>query len=309
MKKALLALSTVSLLACGGSTGGAGSDAMKFIPENSKGVMVIDVKKAIASPVMSDDRVKTEIAKMKEDKGYKEMVAAGLDPWTNLNVVVLAGDPAKKYGAAILSGTFDAAKVADAMKKKMAEEKDDTTACEVLGANMLAVGSKEAVASAKAGKGLDGSPDVKGMLSLADNSKMIFAVGVIPAEILKDMPLPQLANLKGAGFSLDFSSGFDMKALARFAAEADATGIKGMIDGFLPMAKGQVPDDIMAALKIEAKGADLSVGLTLNADQLKKLEAMAPPAGAAGPEPMPMPTPAPGMDPAAPGAASAPAAP
>jgi hypothetical protein len=302
-KKVLFVLSTVSLFACGGATGGAASDSMKFLPEGSTGVMVIDVKKALASPIMNEEPFKTQIAQGKEDSDYKELVAAGLDPFTQLNTVVIAGktDPSQEIGVAILSGSFDAAKVAEKGNAE-ATKKGDKVVFEVLGTGMLVMGPKAAVDSSKAGKGLDGSPEVKKLLSLADNSKTMFGVGSIPAALLGTLPPmvpPQIKNIQGMGFSVDVSSGVSINALARFASDADATAIKGAVDVFLPMAKGQVPDDVMSALKTEAKKTDLTITFTLTTAQIKELAAKT-----AAPKPEPMPTPA--VDPgAAPGAAPA----
>jgi hypothetical protein len=303
-KKAMLALATVSLFACGGAAGGAASDSMKFLPEGSTGVMVIDVKKALASPILKEEPFKSEIEKAKNEGEFKKLVEAGLDPFTNLNTVVFAGkDFVKEDFVIILSGSFDANKVAE---KAKTEIKDEKVKVEVLGTGMLAMGPKASVDSAKAGKGLDGSPDVKGMLSLADNSKTMFAVGVVPAAMLSELPPnapPQAKNLKGIGFSIDASSGIALSGLARFGAAEDATEVKKVLDGLLPMgAMMGAPQELISAIKIEAKGADISVTFSLTAaqvsDAIKKATMQ-----------QPMPSPAPGVEVVPPVAPGVPAAP
>jgi hypothetical protein len=228
-KHVLFALSALSLVACGGATGGAGADAMKYLPEGSVGVAVIDVKKMLASPLANEEPFKSQIAAMKEEKDLKEFTASGMDPFSNVNSVVLAGNPAKEQGVAIISGTFDAAKFAEAAKAKMPSD----AAIEVVGPNMVIVGEKASVASAKAGKGLDGSPEVKNNLSLVDNTKAFFAVGSVPGEMIPPMVtmmVPSAKNLKAVGMSLDASAGIDLKVVARFASDADATSLKTMFD-------------------------------------------------------------------------------
>jgi hypothetical protein len=279
---------------------------MTYLPEGSTGVVVIDVKKALASPLTKEEPFKSQIEQAKNSPDFKKFTDAGLDPFTNLNTIVIAGkDVTKEEFAVILSGSFDAAKVAEKAKAEMKSEK---ATVEVLGTGMLAFGPKAIVDSAKAGKGLGGSPIVKDLLSLADNNKTIFAVGSIPAEALGSLPPqapPQIKNIKGVGFSLDLSSGVAVSGLARFASDADATALKGFIDTILPMAKGNVPDEVLNNLKIEAKKTDLSITLSVTADQIKN-ELPKLMGGGRSPEPMPMPMPdpgaAPGVAPAAPGA-------
>jgi hypothetical protein len=298
LQRAMVVLSAAaSLFACGGgATGGAAADSMKYVPEGSTGALVIDVKKGLSSPLLKEEPLKSEIEKMKNEEGFKKMVAAGLDPFSNVNTVVIAGktDPSKEEFVVILSGSFDAAKV---VEKAKAEAKDEKMTFEAAGTGVVLMGPAAAVTAAKAGKGLDGSPELKSLLSLADNSKTIFAVGSIPADLAKGAPIPALQNIKGAGFAADFSNGLSFSALARFASEANATGVKAAAETMLlPMAKGQVPDDVLSALKLEAKGTDLSISINLTTDQLKKL----------APKNEPMPAPMPTPDPAAaPGAAPA----
>jgi hypothetical protein len=291
-------------------TAATAEDAMKYIAENSNLLVVIDVKKLVSSPVMANPAVKAELEKMKaEDETFKKLTAAGIDPFTNVDKIVVSGDASKEMAVIVVSGSFDAAKAAEAAKAEMA--KDGKGAVEVVGNALIISEKAEYIAAAKSGKGVDGSPLLKDAMAMVDATRPFFAIGNIPAEAagdLKDIPVPGLATAKNAAFSMAFDKGFDMNVTLQLGSEADATQAKTGLDSMLPMLAGLgLPPDLMSAMKTEAKGANINLNINLNEDQLKKLEEMAKEMNPG----MPMPggdMPAPGAEPMkAPEAPEAPA--
>jgi hypothetical protein len=284
-------------------TAATAEDAMKYVAENSNLLVVIDVKKLVSSPVMSNPAVKAEIDKLKnENEDFKKLAAAGVDPFTNVDKIVISGDASKEMAVIVVTGSFDAAKAVEAAKAEMA--KDGKGAVEVVGNALILFEKAEDIAIAKSGKGIEGSPLLKDAIAMVDATRPFYMVGNIPAEAagdLKDVPVPGLATAKNAAFSMSFEKGLDMVVTLQLGSEADATQAKAGIDAMLPMFMGSVPPELASALKIEAKGANINVNINLNEDQMKKLEEMAKQMNPS----MPMP----GGDMPAPGAVEAPPAP
>jgi hypothetical protein len=274
------------------------ADAMKYIAENSNTLVVVDVKKLFASPYMAYPEVKAEIDKLKTEDDFKKLIDAGIDPFTNVDKVVISGDSGKEMFVIVVTGTFDAAKAGEAAKAEMA--KDGKGAIEVVGGNTLILSEKpESIALAKSAKGVDGSPALKDAWSMVDATRAMYVLAAIPAEAaanFKELPVPGLASAKTVAFGLNIDKGFDMMVNVQLGSEADATAAKGGVEQFLPMAAMlQIPQEVTSALKVEAKGTNLMMSLALTEDQLKKIEETMKQMGAGAPgmtppmAPMPMP--------------------
>jgi hypothetical protein len=276
-------------------TAATAEDATKYIAENSNMLVVIDVKKMVASPFMAAPEVKAELEKLKEDEDFKKLTAAGVDPFTNVDKIVVSGDAAKEIVVIVVTGTFDAAKAAEAAKAEMA--KDGKGAVEVVGTNTLIFSEKaESIALAKSAKGAEGSPLLKDAMAMTDTTRAMYVVASLTPEIaasLKDAPVPGLASAKNVSVGLNIDKGLDLAVSLQLGSEADATSAKTGLDGFLPMGAAMgIPQEVISAAKVEAKGANVNFTLVLSEDQLKKLEEMAKQmngGGAPGMAPMPMP--------------------
>jgi len=250
------------------------ADAMKYIAENSNTLVVVDVKKLFASPYMAYPEVKAEIDKLKSDSDFKKLTDAGIDPFTNVDKIVISGDSTKEMFVIVVTGTFDAAKAGEAAKAEMA--KDGKGAIEVVGNTLILSEKPESIALAKSAKGVDGSPALKDAWSMVDATRALYVLAAVPADAaanFKELPVPGLASAKTVAFGLNIDKGFDMVINMQLGSEADATAAKGGVEQFLPMAAMlQIPQEVTSALKVEAKGANLMMSLALTEDQIKKLE-------------------------------------
>jgi len=275
---ALAALALAALIpACGGKKEGV-AGAYTYLPANSTVVGVLQVKKLFNSELAQLPEVKAKLDEMKQEDDFKKMVDAGLDPTTNVDTVLMAFiNPEKKDGAVIVTGSFDAEKVAKHMNENNKNPQPDEGA-EVIAPGVVAFGKKTAIASAKEQKGLDGSPAVKEVVSLADDTRTLYMVGKVPAEATKDMPAnmpPQLKSISAAALSLSVTQDLTVSLLARLGSDADAMAIKGLLDSMLPTMIPPTMADVLKALKITTKGTDLSVDLTMTNQQIKEQMAKA----------------------------------
>jgi hypothetical protein len=283
----------------------ANEDAMKYIAENSTMLAVIDVKKMVSSPLMANPAAKAQLEKLKQGEEFKMLTAAGVDPFTNVDKIVVSGDAEKEIVVIVVTGTFDPAKAAEAVKVEFA--KDGKGSVEVVG-NALIMGEKaDHITLAKSAKGVDGSPMLKDAMAMADITRAMYLVANIPASAtseLKDLPVPGLTSAKNVAVGLSIEKGFDLMISLQLGSETDAAQAKTGIEGFLPMgAVVGIPPEVLSAAKVEAKGSNVNFTMVLTEDMLKKLEEMAKQmnGGAPGMEPMPMPEGAKEM-PVAPGA-------
>ena len=276
-------------------TAATAEDATKYIAENSNMLVVIDVKKMVSSSFMADPAAKAELDKLKEGEEFKKLTAAGVDPFTNVDKIVVSGDAEKDIVVIVVTGSFDAAKAAEAAKAEMA--KDGKGAVEVVGTNMLIFSEKaESIALAKSGKGAEGSPMLKDAMAMADTTRAMYVVANIPASAsadLKDAPIPGLTSAKNVAVGLNVDKGVDLMISLQLGSEADATSAKGGLEGFLPMGAALgIPQEVISAAKVEAKGSNVNFTLVLSEDQLKKLGEMAKQMnGGAAPGMVPMPMP------------------
>lgn len=270
---ALAALTIAALMpACGGKKEGAAS-AYTYVPANTTVLGVLQVKKLFNSELAQLPEVKAKLDEMKQKDDFKKMVDAGLDPTTNVDTVLMAFiNPEKKDGAVIVTGSFDAEKVAKHMNENKKDPQPDEGA-EAIAPGVVAFGKKSAIASAKEQKGLEGSPEVKDVVSLADETRTLYVVGKVPADATKDIPPnvpPQLKSISAAALSLNVTQDLTLSVLARLGSDADATAIKGMLDSMLPTMIPPTMTDLLKALKTQTKGADLSIDFTMTNQQVKE---------------------------------------
>ena len=270
---ALAALALAALMpACGGKKEGV-AGAYTYLPANTTVLGVLQVKKLFNSELAQLPEVKAKLDEMKQKDDFKKMLDAGLDPTTNVDTVLMAFiNPEKKDGAVIVTGSFDAEKVAKHMNENNKNPQPDEGA-EVIAPGVVAFGKKTAIASAKEQKGLEGSPEVKDVVSLADDTRTLYVVGKVPADATKDIPQnvpPQLKSISAAALSVSVTQDLTLSLLARLGSDADAAAIKGMLDSMLPTMIPPTMTDLLKALKTQTKGADLSIDFTMTNQQVKE---------------------------------------
>lgn len=273
------ALSMVLFGACGGKGGaGASTEAggpLSYVPAGSNVVAVIEVKKLLDAPAMKDgiEQAKAIAAGERDFKQLQELT--GIDPFKDVATVVIGGSTDDKDGPAIvLVGSFDAKKVADAVKAK--EPKMQAEA--VSGNTLLLSPSADAFAKAKeASKGaaLAGSPDLKALYDLTDKSHAITFAVKVGGRIEKDMNGP-LAGAQAVFGSMTVTDGMAMKGAVRFSAADKANGLKTELEGQLgqvkPMAAMMGLSDMLDGLKLSVSGNDFVGEFSLSAAQIKKAQ-------------------------------------
>ena len=248
------------------------SASAKFLPEGSRGMAVLRVDKLLSSPLFGTEPFRSQIAAAKSDGDFKVLIDAGIDPFSNVDVAMLAGDPETHKLVAVVSGSFDAEKAAEALNAAVRnfsaiEDRHKRTAAAVANGTVI-LGTREAVESAKAGKGIGGSPELEKLVARLDKSKTMYGTIAVPPSMLRGAPDPNLQNLKGVTVSAGVGDGVDLEAAGLFDSEETATALKQTAERFLPMAKGRVPDAFLDAISLRTSGPQVQVSLSLPADAL-----------------------------------------
>lgn len=269
--KALVAAAIVAMVAaCGKSRSSGGDELLKYLPEGSRGIAVVRVKPVLSSPLFQLDVVKAQVEDAKDDGDFKVLIEAGIDPFSNVDIAMLAGDPESYKVVAVLSGSFDAAKAADALNgsiRNISAIKDHHKRVAVaVGANTIIVGTREAVDSAKAGKGVAGSPALAGLVDELDRGKAVYAAIALPPSLVSMLPDPTLQKVQGVRIGVGLSDGVDVSVSATFDSPDSAAAVKKLADGVMPMAKSELPAALVDAISLRTSGAELQLTVSLGRD-------------------------------------------
>lgn len=305
MKRTIITtLAVTALFGITACKGGASAAGAKLIPEQATILVGVDVAGLMKSSLYTANKA------MLEAQGKDVMEAAkgcNLDPEKAIKSV-LVGTDAKDGVAVVVTGdgigdeknlkcVAEKAKeknggkepftiVEEGGKKVLKMERDDGMGWIIDGSTLL-IASKPWVATVKdlaEGKGksaLDGAN--KAVFDRADQSKHIWAAGVMPAGVGK-LPMG-MGEVKDAAGSLDLSSGLGLKISATLGSADEATKIKAEADKNLPQAKAGLaivglPATLLDSVKIDASGPQLSVSVSISEADLKTIQEKA--AGLAG---------------------------
>jgi hypothetical protein len=284
------------LTACGGGATAAGG---KLIPEQATIMVGIDVGGLMKTKLYTEN--KAELEKQSE---YKELAEAAkgcnLDPEKALSSVLIGTD-GKNNVAAVLTGegigddknltciADVAAKknggkapftvVDEGGKKVLKMEKGDGTGWVIDGKTVVFAtksweGAVKELIDGKGKAAVDG-PN-KDLFARADQSKHIWAAGLVPAEAAagaKGMG----ADVKDFSMSLDLTDGLALKATTGLANADQAKELKKKADEGLPMLKAMgpmmgVPPKALETLKIDQKDNQISVEAAITNDEIKQLK-------------------------------------
>lgn len=256
--------------ACGKSKSSGGDDVTKYLPEGSRGVAVMRVKQVLSSPLFQLEVVKQQVEDAKDDGDFQVLIAAGIDPFSNVDVAMLAGDPESYKVVAVFSGGFDAAKAAEALNGSIrnisAIKEHHKRVAVAVGANTIILGTREAVDSAKAGKGVAGSPALAGLVDELDRGKAVYAAIALPPSLVSMLPDPTLQKVQGVRIGVGLADGVDVSVSASFDSPDSAAAVKQLADGVMPMAKSELPAALVDGISLRASGAELQLTVSLGRD-------------------------------------------
>ncbi len=291
----LAALALFGLPACGGGASAAGG---KLIPEQATIMAGIDVAGLMKTKLYTDN--KAEVEKQRE---WKEVADAAkgcnLDPEKAI-ASILIGTDGKEFAAVItgdgigdeknLTCIADKAKeknngkapftIADEGGKKVLKMDDGKSTGFIIDGRTIALTSKPWEAAVKdlidgKGKPATDGPN-KDLFKRADQSKHIWAAGVVPADAAgaaKGMG----ADPKDFSGSFDLSDGLAVKATVTLASADQATALKkkadegiGALKGLAPMLG--LPPKIGDTIAVSVKDAQISVEASITNDDIKALK-------------------------------------
>jgi len=298
-QKILVSLAATALLGLTACKGGATAAGGKLIPEQATIMIGIDVSGLMKTKLYGEN--KAEIEKQKE---YGEMAAAAkacnLDPEKALSSVLMGTD-GKANVAAVLTGeglgdeknlTCIAEKtkeknggkvpftiVDDAGRKTLKMESGEGTGYIIDGKTIVFAtkaweGAVKDLIDGKGKPAIDG-PN-KDLFARADQSKHIWAAGLVPAEMAGGAKSVG-ADAKDFSMSLDMSDGLALKAAVGLASADQAKELKKKGDDNLPGAKMMagmmgVPPKALETLKLDTKDNLITVEASLSNDDMKILK-------------------------------------
>ena len=292
-------LAATALLGLSACKGGASAAGGKLIPEQATIMGGIDVAGLMKTKHYTDNK-----GMLEKQREWTEMSAAAkacnLDPEKALSSILFGTDGKANFAAVItgeglgdeknLTCIADKAKeknggktpftiADDGGKKVLRMDGGDGTGFIVDGKTVLFVSKswEGAVKELMDGKGkaaIDG-PN-KAVFARADQSKHIWAAGLIPAEAA-GMAKGMGAEPKDFSISLDLADGMAFAAAVGLASADQATALKKKADEGLAMVKGiapmmGIPAKALETLKIDAKDATISVSASMSHDDVKQLQ-------------------------------------
>jgi hypothetical protein len=292
----LAATALLGLSACKGGGNAAGS---KLIPEQATIMGGIDIAGLMKTKHYTDNK-----GMLESQREWTEMSAAAkacnLDPEKALGSILFGTDGKANFAAVITGEGLGDEKnltcIADKAKEKNGGKTPFTIADDggkkvlrmdggdgtgfIVDAKTVIFVSKSwegAVKELMDGKGkpaIDG-PN-KAVFARADQSKHIWAAGLIPAEAA-GMAKGMGAEPKDFSISLDLADGMSFQAALGLASADQATALKKKADEGLAMVKGLapmmgIPAKALETLKIDTKDNQISVSASMSNDDVKQLQ-------------------------------------
>jgi hypothetical protein len=251
-KTSLLAL--VLLIAACGSTAGPNPEMMRYVPEGSTFVVVLNIKELLANPSIS-----TRIDKLKQSDDYADAKKdLGIDPFQDISFVMTAGNLKDRTGIILLAGSFDAEQVAEHMREVQRKNRE-SYAIEAAGPFVI-LGETKWVASSKsaATRGpLETSPELKAAMSNAYSWRAIFGA-MSGLEKVSEMGLPEGLNPTGAAFGMEMKSGVAAEMAIHFPSSDKASQAKKIIEQEMEKAKPELASlGLSTAPSVSAVNADI----------------------------------------------------
>ncbi len=283
----------LSLSACKSGGVGAGSDAIKLVPDSAEMIGGVNVQSMMKSPLYADNKDKME-AEAKEmmdaakacniDPEKLDGILFGADSKQN-GVVVIVGDGVGKEDN--VKCAIDKIKEKDSSAKIEIKDKDGRKAVEVDGGKAFGyMVNDRTLAFASAdwnsklieridGKGTAATEgSLKEVLTMTDTSKSIWFAGNIPSDAAA--ALGPASSAKRVGGWMDFSAGLALNVTASFGSADDATKVADEAKKQFDDVKGLagligIPGSVVESVKIEASDTKVSVSASATVDDVKAI--------------------------------------
>lgn len=297
----------VALLLVFSTTVMAGAaDLAALVPDDASFVLHGNLTKLFAQEAVKKF-LDGELAKQtpEEKTRFEEFkTKTGFDPYKNLTEATLyvskaASTNPQDFGAVLFNGTFDGAKLVQAMAERDQTAVEQFEGCNALkprkgGEEMLVVldtntlilgfapGIKKVV-DVKNGKakGVTANPQFAAMLKKADTAASVWGAGMLPeelkAQLKKDGPAPFLAESAAILFSLNMDKGVTATFLGEFAKpeaqEAAFKAYENFVTALKPLADGnKATAELLQAMKAEKVEGGLKVSATLTVEQFESVK-------------------------------------
>lgn len=276
------------------AAGATVADALKYIPDGANLLIGLDAAKVAGSAMMKDNQDMLKQGEAGEMIEAADACKVGMATW---KYAVVGGNTDKNKEIVIVVSATGVGKkdtldcIGKKVKEKKPEEKfevgeedgrvvvtggDDGEKIYSVSDDVIALvgaDSQEAFKGLLGGKGktaLDGS--LKDVFSSVDQSKHIY-FGMVATADMQEGPTAGLKHLTG---TVDLSAGLAVAASGEFADAAKATELAGMANKQFGEMKGMagmfgIPAAVVESVKIEAKGAAVSMSASASADDMKKI--------------------------------------
>jgi hypothetical protein len=265
--------------------------SLKFLPQETTGVAVIDVAGLRGAPL-----VQTQLEKITVAPKLQQFIdETGINPKTDIDKVTFAKLGARD-GFVVVQGRIDKSKVGQFLMDK-GKQADaylgqtvyyDNDGAFALLDNVIVAGQVDAVKKALDQIQLPGSSSLRSDLTAAiqtiDAGNQIWAVGNFSISDLGDAglrgPAPvveMLKSLQGGTFQMRIDTDIHARATGSFADADSAKNISDLASGALAIAKLQVakqqPDLLHAldGIQVSSSGTTITVTIAESGDLLKKL--------------------------------------
>ncbi len=276
------------------AAGATVSDAMKYIPDGANLLIGMDAAKIAASGMMKDNQDMLKQGEAGEMIEAADACKVGMTTW---KYAVVGGNTDKdKEVVVVVSATGVGKKetlecIGTKVKEKNPEEKfeigeedgrvvvtggEDGQKLYAVSEDVIALvgaDSQEAFKGLLGGTGktaVDGS--LKDVLAAVDQSKHLY-FGMVATAEMQEGPTAGLKHVTG---SLDLSAGLAIAASGEFSDAAKATELSDMANKQFGEMKGMagmfgIPAGVVDSVKIEAKGAAVSVSASASEADMKAI--------------------------------------
>jgi hypothetical protein len=245
-------------------------DVTQYIVEDSDFMVFVNMKQFVSGPFWSESYVQSELDRMGEEgSASKDLLDAGVNPFTNVDRMLISGNIASESVVVAISGAFDAPNAAESLK---ANARD----AEAVDGILLISYSEGGLPTVKTARGLPGSPALMSNWSLIDTTKPFYFLASLPpdaTEALGSIPIPGLASMGAIAVHLSLSSGVELLAVAQLGSEDDAGAASQGLAGIFPLlfAGMGLPQEILSTISIQHLGTKLSLTVNLDEQQSKVL--------------------------------------
>jgi hypothetical protein len=268
--------------------------SLKFLPSETKGVVVIDVAALRNAPLVQDV---LKAKALSGPRGWEDFVAAtGMDPERDIDKVTI-GKLEGKDAVVIAQGRINKFKIEQFLKDKGKESQSylgqslyrDGDSTFVVMDNLVLIGQLNAVKKAVDQMQIPGSAPLRADLTAAiqtiEAGNQVWGVGDFSVDDLGNIgirgPAPavdMLKSLKSGTYQMHVDTGVQARAVGNFADAESAKSVGDLVRGALAVAKLQVakqqPDMVrlLDGIQVGNSGTTLTLRIEESGELLKKLK-------------------------------------